>query len=89
MAFLFEAQTKEKKNIVFICNTNFHQIDNVSAKETIMNIAEYQISNITSKGYDCYVAISEDTTLQKVADDYDYAVCYSTCLLYTSKRPRD
>ena len=50
MAFLFEAQTKEKKNIVFICNTNFHQIDNVSAKETIMNIAEYQISNITSKG---------------------------------------
>ena len=41
MAFPFEAQTKEKKNIVFICNTNF-QIDNVSAKETIMNIAEYQ-----------------------------------------------
>ena len=78
MAFLFEAQTKEKKNIVFICNTNFHQIDNISAKETIMNISEYQISNITSKGYDCYVAISEDTTLQKVVDDYDYAVCYST-----------
>ena len=39
MAFLFEAQTKEKKNIVFICNTNFHQIDNVSAKETIMTVS--------------------------------------------------
>ena len=73
MAFVFEASNLKHKNIIFICSTNFHLIKNNATKETIMNIAEYGITNITSNGYDCWIAISETTSLQQAVEKYDYA----------------
>ena len=77
MAFVFEASNLKHKNIIFICSTNFHLIKNNATKETIMNIAEYGITNITSNGYDCWIAISETTSLQQAVEKYDYAVVYT------------
>ena len=76
MAFQYDAQNK-KHNIVFILESNFHAIKNNSAKELIQNIAEYQIGNLNTMGYDVLVSISEDTTLSKIADKYDYAVVFT------------
>ena len=93
MAFEFEAPNLKHKNIIFICSTNFHLIKNNATKETIMNIAEYGITNITSNGYNVWIAISETVSLQQAVDKYDYAVVYTPdtefCLLYTSPSPRD
>lgn len=76
MAFQYDAQNK-KHNIVFILESNFHKIKNDSAKEIIQNICEYQIGNLNVMGYDVLVSISEDATLAKVVDNYDYAVVFS------------
>ena len=75
MAFQYDAQNK-KHDIIFILESNFHAIKNNSAKELIQNIAEYQIGNLNTMGYDVLVSISEDTTLSKIADKYDYAVVF-------------
>jgi len=77
MAFEFEAPNLKHKNIIFICSTNFHLIKNNATKETIMNIAEYGITNITSNGYNVWIAISETVSLQQAVDKYDYAVVYT------------
>jgi len=76
MAFQYDAQNK-KHNIVFILESNFHKIKNDSAKEIIQNICEYQIGNLNVMGYDVLISISEDATLAKVVDNYDYAVVIS------------
>ena len=76
MAFQYDAQNK-KHNIVFILESNFHKIKNDSVKEIIQNICEYQIGNINVMGYDVLISISEDATLTKCADSYDYAVVFS------------
>lgn len=76
MAFQFDAKNK-KHNIVFIVDTNFHKIHNLSAKELIQNIVEFQIGNLNAHGYDVLISISSDTTLSKTADKYDYAVVFN------------
>lgn len=76
MAFDYNAQHK-KHNIVFILETNLHAIKNVSAKELIQNITEYQIGNLNTMGYDVQISISEDATIAKMVDDYDYAVVFT------------
>ena len=76
MAFQFDAQNK-KHDIIFILETNFHQIKNASAKELIQNIAEYQIGKLNTMGYDVMISLAEDSTLAKAVDKYDYAVVYS------------
>jgi len=76
MAFVFKSNNK-KHNVVFICSSNFHAIKNSSAKELMMNLSEYQITSITSEGFDVQVAISETATLTQVVNDYDYAVVYT------------
>jgi hypothetical protein len=76
MAFQFDAKHK-KHNIVFVIESNFHKIKNNSTKEIIQNIAEYQIGNLNVMGYDVIISISEDVTLNKLADKYDYAVVFT------------
>ena len=76
MAFQYDAQHK-KHNIVFILESNFHAIKNNSAKELVQNIAEYQIGNLNTMGYDVMVSISEDVTISKLIDQYDYAVVFT------------
>ena len=88
MAYKFEALTKEKSKIVFICMDTMYKIQRTWTKELIKNIADYQVQNITSSGYDLLTAITEENGLKQCEKDYTHAVVY-TCLLYTSPRPRD
>ena len=77
MAYKFEALTKEKSKIVFICMDTMYKIQRTWTKELIKNIADYQVQNITSSGYDLLTAITEENGLKQCEKDYTHAVVYT------------
>ena len=77
MAYKFEALTKKKSKIVFICLDTMYKIQRTWTKELIKNIADFQVQNITSNGYDLLTAITEENGLKQCEKDYDYAVVYT------------
>ena len=77
MAYKFEALTKEKSKIVFICLDTMYKIQRTWTKELIKNIADYQVQNITSSGYDLLTAVTEENGLKQCEKDYTHAVVYT------------
>jgi hypothetical protein len=75
---IFYKALQKKHNIVFVCIDIFNSIKDIYAKELLMNMAEYQISHFTSKGYDMYISNDETVTLKKIVNSYDYAVVFSS-----------
>jgi hypothetical protein len=64
--------------IAYCCVDNIHTYQSAWVRETIKNIADYTISNITDKGYDVFVSPYEDQMLKEVANaGYTHAVVYS------------
>ena len=65
--------------IAFCFIDNTHQYNSAWTQELIKNLADYTISNLTSKGYNVYQSDNEDSALTRVVDlEYNYAVVFST-----------
>jgi len=71
-------KSKHNNEIVFCCVDNIHTYHPLSIREVIKNIADYTISNITTKGFDVLVSHYEDEIINyAVQSRYKYAVVYS------------
>jgi len=76
MAYKFDAMNRTS-DVVFICIDNMYKIQRAWTKELIKNIADYQIQNINSNGYDLLTAITEENGLKQSEKDYTHAVVYT------------
>jgi hypothetical protein len=68
----------QSKSIVFCFVDNTHIYSSAWTTELIKNQSDFSITNITSKGYSVVQGQHEDTLLNYVADDYAYAVVFTT-----------
>lgn len=65
--------------IAFCFIDNTRRYDSAWTRELIKNLADYTISNITSKGYNVYQSENEDLAIKRVVElGYKYAVVFST-----------
>jgi hypothetical protein len=71
---------KSTNNLIAFCFIdNIYQYKSGWTQELIKNLADYTISNLTSKGYSVYQSESEDAALVKVVElGYKHAVVFST-----------
>jgi hypothetical protein len=71
---------KTKSNpLTFCLIDNTYQYSSAWTKELMKNLADYTISNLTSKGYNVYQSDNEDSALNQVVKlGYSYAVVFST-----------
>jgi len=68
----------QSKSIVFCFVDNTHIYSSAWTKELIKNQSDFSITNITSKGYIVVQGQDENALLKHVADDYEYAVVFTT-----------
>lgn len=65
--------------IAFCFIDNTYRYNSAWSRELIKNLADYTISNLSSKGYDVYQSENEDSALSRVVElGYNYAVVFST-----------
>ena len=65
--------------IAFCFIDNTHRYSSAWTRELIKNLADYTISNLSSKGYTVYQSDNEDAALTRVVElGYRYAVVFST-----------
>lgn len=70
---------KSRSNsIVFCCVDNTHVYTSSWTKELIKNQSDCSITHITSKGYSVVQGQDEDVLLKHVANNYQYAVVFTT-----------
>lgn len=69
----------QNKPIAFCFIDRTHQYNSSWSTELVKNLADYTISNITSKGYDILQSQDEDSALLRAVElGYKYAVVFST-----------
>jgi hypothetical protein len=68
----------QSDSIVFCFVDNTHTYSSAWTTELIKNQSDFSITNIKSKGYSVVQGQDEDNLLRHVAQDYEYAVVFST-----------